>query len=494
MKDSQRAMVVLNLEMYQAERIETALRHNTQDVAQLFQGAIRGAYRKDAAGEQQTADPAKIPVPVGLTTRQARGILNRYKQYLDSPTDQQIYLLVETAIKQVERRTTSSDMQLFSGTDTLSAKSTLLGRLTAEINGYSRDYILSVNVKDVVAHLVDKYHLELPRIDFASKEIVDEGEAGRGSYVAVAFPFEGSKELLGIQPTTWLIESPEAAIGDGEFRITYRVSAENRGRLLQEIDRDVRVIETNLKHIENDWKNFDDELRSTARLCIEQRRNKLVADVQFVENLGIPIRRRTNMPTTYPVPAVRRKSPVPRPTTAPPAAPDPTLELAEYDHILEIISNMEKVMERSPKAFAHMEEEHLRDHILVHLNGHYEGQATGETFNFEGKTDILIRARGGNIFIAECKFWQGKKVYLETIDQLLRYVTWRDAKTAIILFNRRKDFTAVLAQIPDATREHPNHVCQIEYRAESAFRFVMKNANNSGRQFLMTVLAFDVPS
>ena len=37
-----------------------------------------------------------------------------------------------------------------------------------------------------------------------------------------------------------------------------------------------------------------------------------------------------------------------------------------------------------------MDEEALRSHFLVQLNGHYEGQATGETFNYEGKTDILI--------------------------------------------------------------------------------------------------------
>jgi hypothetical protein len=28
-------------------------------------------------------------------------------------------------------------------------------------------------------------------------------------------------------------------------------------------------------------------------------------------------------------------------------------------------------------------------HFLVQLNGQYEGQATGETFNFEGKTDMI---------------------------------------------------------------------------------------------------------
>jgi hypothetical protein len=41
---------------------------------------------------------------------------------------------------------------------------------------------------------------------------------------------------------------------------------------------------------------------------------------------------------------------------------------------------------------------------LVQLNGQYEGQATGETFNFQGKTDILIRVDGQNIFVAECKY------------------------------------------------------------------------------------------
>lgn len=88
-----------------------------------------------------------------------------------------------------------------------------------------------------------------------------------------------------------------------------------------------------------------------------------------------------------------------------PYRPEPTLTMDEYEHILSVISNM--VMERRASAFRTMGEEDLRQHFLVQLNGQYEGQATGETFNYEGKTDILIRADGKNIFIAECKFWTG---------------------------------------------------------------------------------------
>jgi hypothetical protein len=63
-------------------------------------------------------------------------------------------------------------------------------------------------------------------------------------------------------------------------------------------------------------------------------------------------------------------------------------------------------------------------------NGVFKGQATGETFNFQGKTDILIRVEGKNVFIAECKFWKGEKALLATLDQLLSYLSWRDTKAA----------------------------------------------------------------
>jgi hypothetical protein len=58
----------------------------------------------------------------------------------------------------------------------------------------------------------------------------------------------------------------------------------------------------------------------------------------------------------------------------------------------------------------------------------------------QGKTDILIRIDGKNIFIAECKFWTGPKGFTETIDQLLGYLSWRDTKAAIVMFNRKKGF------------------------------------------------------
>lgn len=167
--------------------------------------------------------------------------------------------------------------------------------------------------------------------------------------------------------------------------------------------------------------------------------------------------------------------------------------MSEYEEILRIMKNMTRVMEYSPHAFVKMGEEDLRTHFLVQLNGAYEGQATGETFNFEGRTDILIRVDGRNIFIAECKFWTGEKAYLETIDQLLRYLSWRDTKAAIVVFNRNVGFSDVVAKIAEATPKHANFKRMVGKLDESSFRYIFGQPNDTNREITVTVQAFDIP-
>ena len=156
-----------------------------------------------------------------------------------------------------------------------------------------------------------------------------------------------------------------------------------------------------------------------------------------------------------------------------PYKPEPALSIDNYEHILSVMTNMALVMERSPSAFSAMDEEALRTHFLVQLNGQYEGQATGETFNYEGKTDILIRAEGKNIFIAECKYWNGLRKFVETIDQLLGYVSWRDTKAAIIIFNRNKNFSRVIEGIPDAVKAHPNFKRVADDNGEGRSKYIL---------------------
>ena len=117
-----------------------------------------------------------------------------------------------------------------------------------------------------------------------------------------------------------------------------------------------------------------------------------------------------------------------------------------------------------------------------------------ETFNFEGKTDILIRVDGRNIFIAECKFWKGPKGLTDTIDQLLGYTSWRDTKTAIVLFNRDRELSTVLAKVPDTVRAHPNYVRDgAATGSETEFRYVLHHRDDQLRELELSVLVFEVP-
>jgi hypothetical protein len=99
-----------------------------------------------------------------------------------------------------------------------------------------------------------------------------------------------------------------------------------------------------------------------------------------------------------------------------------------------------------------------------------------------------------NIFIAECKFWNGEKALVETIDQILGYLSWRDTKAAIILFNRNKGFSEVLAKVQGAANGHPNRKRGPKIESETRFRYVFGNPSDMSREIILTIVAFDVPN
>lgn len=68
------------------------------------------------------------------------------------------------------------------------------------------------------------------------------------------------------------------------------------------------------------------------------------------------------------------------------------------------------------------------------------------------------------------------------------------AKTAVLLFNRTKELTRVLAQIAPTVAAHPAFVRQIEYAGETDFRFVLRHRDDPQRALTLTVLVFEVPA
>lgn len=316
-----------------------------------------------------------------------------------------------------------------------------------------------------------------------------------GTRVSFFVPYVGDKNLFAIRPSTYSLGVPaHGVITETEIVLSYERTDHDANAVKASLDADLGKIGTNLERLRSDVAGFNATVRDKAKARLEARRQKLLRDQGLVASLGFPLRRREQAIQTYVLPTVRRAPPIrpPTPATAPFVA-EPELDLAEYNHILSVVSNMVAVMERSPHAFRTLGEEDLRWHFLIQLNGHYDGQATGETFNFNGKTDILIRSGNKNVFIAECKFWDGPKVFTATVDQLLGYAAWRDTKTAILLFNRTKNFSAVLEKIPDLIKAHPNFRRVQPYPSPTAFRSALHHHDDPARELTLTVLAFDVP-
>jgi hypothetical protein len=387
--------------------------------------------------------------------------------------------------------------------------------LMQRIHSMDPDELLSSPLDDLVEHFLEDYRVAVPVLQYDHISVT-QGEArvdvsqDRGRYIRdpnrpfyltgteVTFfvPFEGDANLFSCAASSRTTNPPKAEVSGSELVVRYTRTDHNAEAVKLEFDAALRNIQQHLGWIANDVRPFNDELPNKIRSALDRRREKLLADRGLVASLGYELRQRPDAPRTYTLPTERRKPPIRRATAASvkPFEPEPELAMKEYEHILDILSSMVSVIERSPAAFKRMKEEELRQHFLVQLNGQYEGQATGETFNFEGKTDILIRAEDRNVFIGECKFWRGAKALTETVDQLLGYATWRDTKTAILLFNRTKNLSAVLAKIPEVMESHPSFKRVMPIEGETRFRYVFAHRDDPEREIIVTILVFDVPA
>ena len=235
---------------------------------------------------------------------------------------------------------------------------------------------------------------------------------------------------------------------------------------------------------------FNYVVTATAKYELKKRQTKLQKDEDVFKKLGYPLKRKESTFPDYTAVPLQRKI---KSISLQQQQSEPSLSDDDYEDILFLLSNMSLVMERCPEAFIKLNEESLRMHFLVQLNGLYEGQATGETFNAEGRSDILIRVSNKTIFIAECKFWDGEKTLTGAINQLLTYLCWRDTKAALIIFNRTPNFSSLLKKIPPVVEKHPNYKSTIKIESESSFQFILHQNDDIEREIKLAVLAFNVP-
>ena len=405
------------------------------------------------------------------------------------------------------------DELLFNKYSWFSVEQNQITQLKDEVANFHADRLLNTSVDDLCQYFIDKYRIDVPILKF-NEIVADQREtkvdvsndyryfgdrSGQpvrvdGSTAEITVPFQGDREVFNVQPTTYSLNPPRADITDGALILRFTGVNQTPVEVKGKIEKTLKDIETNLKNLRGTATRLNSSIGQTARDVINSRREKLLANQNLVSSLGYQLKQSVDTPKTYSAPNVRRKLRPTAPTASKaPYTPEPELMMEDYEHILNVIHNMALVMERSPSAFKRMDEEALRTHFLVQLNGHYEGEASGETFNYEGKTDILIRSGGKNIFIGECKFWGGPKLLNDTIDQLLGYSAWRDTKVAVLVFNRNKDLSKVIESAKKVTLEHPNCKRFIDQKSDTHFRYIFAHRDDDNREMTLSLKIFDVP-
>jgi hypothetical protein len=384
------------------------------------------------------------------------------------------------------------------------------GQLLSKLEKLEEKDLMNTDFDELCQYFVQKYVFIPPQMN-EDKIDVTPGEADvdataycsyngerpkeKVSTIIFNIPFDGDISLIKYRPNQFTTKLPRATVLDDSISITYMVSDYDSISIVNaNFEREKAEIKKYLEWLSIDIQDFNNRIKIEINSNLKSRKDKILKMRGFVEKIGYPLRRRDDAPFTYKFPIERKKLSIsfPKPNTNP-LASDPFLEMKDYDEILNVLSHMAITMERSPNAFKKMKEEDLRWLFLIPLNGLFEGQATGETFNCKGQTDILIRVNGKNIFIGECKFWDGPKHLTKTIDQVLGYTSWRDTKVAILLFNKNKNTMDTIPKIDDTAKKHPNFKRALDYKSDSGYRYVFSHMNDANKEFVLTILAFDIP-
>ncbi len=386
-------------------------------------------------------------------------------------------------------------------------------KIEREIKGQNDDYILNVNKEEYIQYLLNKYsisplqihkdeitvstHVEMvPASRHPNSYFMDNGGSFQRDVFAFHVPFSGDASLLKVRGSTYTMSAPVIAIEQKciVFKIiNFNLTPEN---IKQQSSQTINNLETENGYVTNDVLNFNASIEQQITQAFDATKAHLLNKNNLIAALGVPVRKSAETSSTFAVPAKRTPAiaSLPKPdVTATGYTPEPTLEITIYNQILKIIHDVGKQFERLPSTYSNKEEEHLRDHMLLILEPNFEGSATGETFNKSGKTDILLRYENSNVFIAELKFWTGQKGFLETITQLLGYLTWRDSKAAVVMFVKNKDFTQVLQTAKQSIQDHENYLGFVSENSEGWYNYRFHIIDDKNREVKLAVMFFHVP-
>ena len=398
---------------------------------------------------------------------------------------------------------------LFQKGNVIQLEEALKESITKKIHGLNDDYVLNVSEDEYIDYLTEEFHLDCPVIMYDEKSIeprnvlvspeylprswfyYDERDVESKMY-RLHIPFQGDSELLRFCP------NPFSLSGWSNFTISYDsvyvdildIDGDAK-KVKRECDSYVNTLREMMSSLEKNYSFINKIMPDHIRSMFTKRKKQIQKEHKELVDIGIPIKGQMRQ-NTYSVPTVQRSfKPVPKPTKTIIEPPTPTMADKEYQDILSALNTTGQNLERFPNTHKGKDEQSIRDLFLVQLATSFtDYTSTGEAFNHKGKTDLMVKNGDDILFIAECKFWKGAKALIDAISQLLSYLTWRETKTALLIFNRDIAMTIALQSIEGAISKHPNYLSG-KKNGDTRFDCIFHLNEDKSRHVRMAIFVFD---
>lgn len=311
----------------------------------------------------------------------------------------------------------------------------------------------------------------------------------KGKQIAINIEYLGDKDLFNLQPSHYYMYPIPAYATDNEVSFTVNVFSlvDTAQKVEHQINEKISMIKDSVNWLNDDIRRYNDSINSIIETELIQRRKRLHADEEIFRLLKV------QQPTATEFVKPARKI-EPKILENVERQIDPSLEMETYNQIISIINSFGISLERSCQILRDMDEIPLRDAILSALDTHFNGMVSGETYNKEGKVDILLRYKDKNIFIAECKIWSTEDVFNKGITQLLSYLTWRDTKTSYIIFSKNVDVNNVILNARRLAEANPNFITKIREVSNSCTMYKFKVNAETTIECYLTLHVFDLGS
>ena len=386
-------------------------------------------------------------------------------------------------------------------------------KMMAKIDLFSNEEIMANDLELLADNIYEEFYIQPVLIDdeeFSKRSIVQEKIHKRiepflrdiynkeyvdvdGVMMTCYYPYVGETDLFKCRASTFSCSGyPEISISQDYISLQYAHSLQDAGKLgvkeetIKTLEQNIERIRIGIGYVNSDVSAFNKDLRATALKYLIEKRKKVEAFFSVAAMFEVPVKR--NEYSEKHIPLKRNITPI---THTYDRQESYCITDSDYRDVLDAIKHTGSTYERTPSSYKAMQEEDLRNTLLATLNATYKGYAAGEAFRNHGKTDICIELENRAAFVAECKMWNGQNEVEAALQQLDSYLTWRDCKTALIYFVRRKDFLKTLTNA-EAALKKLSIMRQVQVVDKNEFTCCMVSKSNLGQIVQVRVMLFNM--